>query len=159
MNHDSDAAQPRLHSGPLRLADFLTDAAPPDCGALAIFAGTVRNSHEGRAVKGIHYHAYPPLAERRLLEIEAEAEHRCAGRVRVAHAMGELGVGDISVVVVVHAGHRAGAFETCRWTIDTIKLAVPIWKEERYVEGDSRFLDGSPLQDVPRNNTPENNAR
>jgi molybdopterin synthase catalytic subunit len=139
---------PRLRAGALALADWLQVPAAPDCGALAVFAGTVRNEHEGRAVSGMHYHAYAPLAERRLREIEAEARTRFGARLRLAHSVGELRVGDVSVVVVARAGHRAEAFDACRWAIDTIKVAVPIWKEERYCDGDSRFLEGKPMVDV-----------
>ena len=139
--------RPRLRQGALDLAEWLA-APPPDCGAVALFAGTVRNIHEGRAVTGIRYHAYAALAEARLREIEAQAQRSFGAQVTVAHAVGELLVGDASVVVLAQAGHRAGAFEACRWAIDTIKQAVPIWKEERYADGHSRFLDGVPLKDV-----------
>ncbi len=138
----------RLLQGPLQVADWLVAPVPADCGALAFFAGTVRNQHEGRAVSGMHYHAYPALAEARLLEIETEAASRFGVYCRVAHAVGELVVGDVSVVVVVHAPHRAASFDACRWAIDTIKQTIPIWKEERYVDSSSRFLEGQILKDV-----------
>jgi molybdopterin synthase catalytic subunit len=140
--------KPRLQQGALPLADWLTEPAPAHCGALAFFAGTVRNQHEGRAVSGMRYHAYETLAEARLLQIETEAAARFGVVARVAHAVGELTVGDVSVVVVVHAPHRAEAFDACRWAIDTIKQSVPIWKEERYVDGPPRFLEGQPLKAV-----------
>jgi len=138
----------RLRRGGLQLADWLSAPAPADCGALACFAGTVRNQHEGRAVSGMHYHAYPALAEARLLEVESEAAARFGVSIRVAHAVGELVVGDISVVVIVHAPHRAEAFSACRWAIDAIKQTIPIWKEERYLDGPSRFLEGQALKTV-----------
>lgn len=146
--HPNSRAKLRLQQGALLLADWLTEPAPAHCGALAFFAGTVRNQHEGRAVSGMLYHAYAALAEVRLLEIETEAAARFGVVARVAHAVGELAVGDVSVVVVVHARHRGEAFDACRWTIDTIKQSVPIWKEERYVDGPSRFLEGQPLKAV-----------
>jgi len=139
------ASSSRLQQGKLTLADWLTEPALAHCGALAFFAGTVRDQHAGRAVSGMHYHAYAALAETRLLEIETEAAARFGVITRVAHAVGELAVGDVSVVVVVHAPHRAEAFAACRWAIDTIKQSVPIWKEERYVDGPPRFLEGQPL--------------
>ncbi len=140
--------QPRLRDGALNLADWLTGAQPADCGGLAVFAGTVRNEHEGHAVSGMRYHAHRALAEARLREIESEAASRFKVVVAVAHAVGELAVGEISVIVVVRGGHRGECFAACRWTIDTIKQAVPIWKEEHYIEGEARFLDGVPLKSV-----------
>lgn len=139
---------PRLRDGALNLAEWLAAPAPADCGALAIFAGTVRNAHEGRAVSGMTYHGHRPLAEARLREIEATAASRYSVRIAVAHALGELGIGDISVIVVVRGGHRIEAFAACRWAIDTIKQAVPIWKEEHYIDGEARFLEGTPLKSV-----------
>lgn len=139
---------PRLRDGALNLAEWLAAPQPPDCGGLAVFAGTVRNEHEGRAVRGMRYHAHRGLAEARLREIEAEAAERYRVVVEVAHAVGELGIGEISVIVIVRGGHRGECFAACRWTIDTIKQAVPIWKEEHYVDGEARFLDGVPLKSV-----------
>jgi len=46
----------------------------------------------------------------------------------------------------VRAGHRAEAFDAAEYAIDELKQRVPIWKEEHYVEGGSRYLDGVPLQ-------------
>ncbi|MDI3259003.1 MAG: molybdenum cofactor biosynthesis protein MoaE [Sinobacteraceae bacterium] len=139
---------PRLRPGALNLAEFLAQPAPPHCGALAVFAGTVRNQHDERTVTGIRYHAYAPLAEKRLAEIEEEGARRYGVRLAVAHAVGELKVGEISVVVVARAGHRGEAFAACRWAIDAIKRSVPIWKEERYADGAAEFLEGNPLRPV-----------
>jgi molybdopterin synthase catalytic subunit len=138
----------RLRQGALNLAEWLSQPMPGDCGGLAVFAGTVRDVHEGRAVTGINYHAHTALAERRLAEIEEEAARRFGVQIEVAHAVGELKVGDASVVIVVRAGHRAEAFEACRWAIDTLKQTVPIWKEERYADGAARFLEGTPIKNI-----------
>lgn len=140
--------QSRLREGALNLAEWLAQPAPADCGALAVFAGTVRNEHEGRAVSGMTYHAHRGLAEARLREIEEAAAKRFGVQIAVAHAVGNLSIGEISVIVVVRGGHRAEAFEACRWAIDTIKQAVPIWKEEHYLDGEARFLEGTPLKTV-----------
>ena len=138
----------RLRQGALDPAEWLAKPMPPHCGGLAVFAGTVRNLHEGRAVTGIRYHAHAALAERRLAEIEAEAARRFGVECEVAHGSGELQVGDASVIIVVRAGHRAEAFEACRWAIDTLKQTVPIWKEERYADGEPRFLEGTPIKNI-----------
>ncbi len=141
-------ATKHLHLGALNLAEWLAQPMPPDCGGLALFAGTVREVHEGRVVTGIRYHAHAALAERRLAEIEAEGTQRYGAQLSVAHAVGELKVGDASVVIVARAPHRAEAFAACRWAIDTLKQTVPIWKEERYADGAARFLEGTPIKSV-----------
>lgn len=139
---------PRLRDGALNLADWLVESQPATAGALNLFAGTVRNIHEGAAVRGMTYHAHRGLAEARLREIESATEARFGVRAVVAHAVGALAIGEISVIVVIRGGHRAEGFEACRWAIDTIKQAVPIWKEEHYVDGQARFLEGTPIQPV-----------
>jgi molybdopterin synthase catalytic subunit len=138
----------RLRQGALNLAEWLAGPMPGHCGGLAVFAGTVRDVHEGRAVAGIKYHAHAALAERRLAEIETEGAKRFGVELDIGHAVGELKVGEASVVIVVRAGHRAEAFAACRWAIDTLKQTVPIWKEERYAEGPARFLEGIPIRTV-----------
>jgi molybdopterin synthase catalytic subunit len=138
----------RLRQGALDLGEWLSRPMPAHCGGLAIFAGTVRDTHEGRSVTGIKYHAHTALAERRLAEIEAQAAARFGAEISVAHAVGELKVGEASVIVVARAAHRAEAFAACRWAIDTIKQSVPIWKEERYADGEARFLEGRPIRNV-----------
>lgn len=135
---------PRLRQGSLNLAEWLAHPMPSYCGGLVVFAGTVRDIHEGRSVTGINYHAHTALAEKRLAEIEAEAAQRYNIHVSVAHAVGELKVGDASVVIVIRSGHRAEAFAACHWAINTLT----VWKEERYVNGPARFLEGTPIRNV-----------
>ena len=46
------------------------------------------------------------------------------------------GRGDVGVVAAA-AKHRAEAFAACRYTIDTLKQRVPIWKKETTPQGDA----------------------
>lgn len=36
----------------------------PECGGIGVFVGTVRNHHEGRAVKALKYTSYAPVSEK-----------------------------------------------------------------------------------------------
>jgi len=54
-------------------------------------------------------------------------------------------VGEASVAVVVAAGHRAPAFDACRWAMDELKRGAPIWKKEFFAEGGSAWVEGTPL--------------
>jgi len=38
------------------------------------------------------------------------------------------------------SAHRDAAFAACRWIIDEVKARVPIWKHERYADGDAGWL-------------------
>jgi molybdopterin synthase catalytic subunit len=110
----------------------------PGCGAQVVFSGTVRDHAEGRSgVSRIEYEAYTEQVEGRLADIAREARDRwpMIGRIALLHRVGELTVGETSVLVVVSAPHRAEAFEAARWSIDVLKETVPIWKRETWEGG------------------------
>lgn len=110
-------------------------------GAIVCFEGRVRDHNDGRAVNGLSYQAYIELAEAEGKRIVEEARGRFAvERVSCVHRVGDLALGDVAVWAGVSAGHRAAAFEACRYVIDQVKARVPIWKREHYVEGASEWL-------------------
>ena len=61
-------------------------------------------------------------------------------RVACVHRVGDLAIGEVAVWAAAAAGHRAAAFEACRYVIDEVKARVPIWKREHYREGQSEWL-------------------
>ena len=110
-------------------------------GAYASFEGWVRDHNEGRAVDGLRYEAYATLAEKEGERIVEEALAKFAiVDARCVHRIGELRVGELAVWVGVSAAHRGAAFDACRYVIDEVKSRVPIWKQERYREGDAGWL-------------------
>jgi molybdopterin synthase catalytic subunit len=112
-----------------------------EAGAYASFEGWVRDHHGGRAVAGLRYESYALLAEREGEKILAEAlENFAIVEARCVHRVGELGVGELAVWVGVSAAHRDAAFAACRYIIDETKSRVPIWKHERYADGDADWL-------------------
>ena len=105
------------------------------------FLGVVRNdAHDGRAVVGLSYEAYESMACAEFEAIDAQARERFGDvRLWIAHAVGDLAVGEVAVAVAVAAQHRAAAFDACRFAIDRLKARAPIWKKERYVDGEARW--------------------
>lgn len=133
----------RIGTAPLAAGELLVLQDFPDCGGLALFAGAVRNQHQGRDVEKLIYSAYLPVCERLLAEIEAAAKERFgAPYVALRHRIGELAIGEIAIVCVAAAPHRAEAFAACRWAVDAVKHQAPIWKEEFYSDGSSEFVEG-----------------
>jgi molybdopterin synthase catalytic subunit len=120
----------------------LTEAVrSPHCGAVALFLGTVRDLTGEQVTTHLDYEAYPPMAEKELAKIEAEARRRWpVGEIALVHRLGRLDVGEISVAVAVSCPHRVEAFEACRWLIDTLKQVVPIWKRERWADGKEEWV-------------------
>jgi molybdopterin synthase catalytic subunit len=132
---------------PLQLEPLLAETEDESSGALVVFYGTVRNENEGRPVSGMTYEAHVSMAEKVLRELEAEVLDRFdVRRCRIVHRIGALKLGEASVIIVVRGGHRGPTYEASRYAIDELKQRVPIWKQEHYIDGDSRYLDGVPLR-------------
>ena len=118
-------------------------AVVPRCGAVVVFSGVVRDHGTDlqgtvRAdVRKLTYEAYDEQVVPRLAAIAAEIRNRwpSTGRVVLLHRVGELDLGESSVVVVVSSPHRSEAFEAARFGIDTLKESVPIWKLEHWQGG------------------------
>lgn len=117
----------------------------PHCGAVVLFLGTVRDLTGDCVTVFLDYDAYVPMAEKKLAEIEAEIRKKWpVGNVALAHRLGRLAVGDVSVAVAVSCPHRAEAFEACRHAVDTLKELVPIWKKENAPDGSGEWVHQSP---------------
>jgi MoaE-MoaD fusion protein len=114
-------------------------------GAVVVFDGIVRNHTRGRRTLYLVYEAYEEMALRlmRALAQEAITVHGVR-QVTIVHRLGQLQVGETSVLIAVASGHRAQAFEACRWLIDTLKKTVPIWKKEHFEDG-AVWADGEPF--------------
>jgi molybdopterin synthase catalytic subunit len=135
----------RVTRSKLDPAALAAAVSSPKHGAVSTFVGVVRAVHAGRRVKGIDYDSFVPLAEKELARILAEAGKKWPARVEAMHRIGRLRVGEASVAVAAGSMHRPEAFAACRWTIDEIKRRLPIWKKERYLTGDGRWLPGCTL--------------
>lgn len=123
----------------------------PEDGAVALFLGTVRNRNEGRPVGGMEYEGYAEMAREQLAAIVSEAAGRAGSdRIAAVHRLGELAVGEVSVAIAVSTPHRAEAFEAARHVIEEIKKRLPVWKRERYLDGEAEWLDGREPVGVPR---------
>jgi molybdopterin synthase catalytic subunit len=133
-----------LSEAPLDLGAVVAQVADRGAGAVATFTGTVRATSRGRAVSWLEYEAYEAMAVSELRRIAGEAaeRHGCL-RVAVAHRTGRVGPGEPSVVVAVSAAHRAAALGACRDVIEELKRSVPIWKKERYADGEEWIGRGS----------------
>ncbi|MES2883319.1 MAG: molybdenum cofactor biosynthesis protein MoaE [Pseudomonadota bacterium] len=143
----------RIQNTPLSLDTLLSGSDRADCGALAIFAGTVRNHHEGRAVRSLTYSSYARVAEKLIREIEAEIAARFQVPLCLAvHRVGPLGIGETAILAIARGHHRAETFAAMQALVEAVKHRVPIWKEEFYADGSSAFVNGCTLvaaEDLP----------
>ena len=143
----------RIQSSPLSLDALLASSERPDCGALAVFAGTVRDHHEGRAVRALHYSAYAPVAEKLIRDIEQEVTARFGVRLcRAVHRTGSLRIGEVAIYAIARGAHRAETFAAMQALVEAVKHRAPIRKEEFYADGSSAFVSGCALvepEDLP----------
>jgi len=121
------------------------------CGAVVVFSGTVRNHSEGRT--GVHTLSYEAFLEEvipKCREIVAEMKNQWIdlGRIALIHRVGDLKLGESSVLVVVSAPHRPEAFEAARFGIDALKATVPIWKREAWETGSDWALGAQHVTSV-----------
>lgn len=132
---------------PLDVDAAVAALTAPEVGAIAVFVGTVREwtsktetdggSPRMRRTLSILYEAYGEMARRELEAIGREVAERWPGaRCVLAHRIGRLRPGDVSLVLAVATPHRAAAFEAARWATEELKKRVPIWKKEHYEDGE-----------------------
>jgi molybdopterin synthase catalytic subunit len=132
-----------IRDSPLSVDEVLDAVRDPRAGGVATFIGVVRGRDHGRDVATLDYTSHPsaPQILRELAERVAAGGE--AIRVAVVHRVGHLEIGDLAVVVAVSAVHRGTALDLCRELIDTLKVAVPIWKHQIFDDGSDEWV-GTP---------------
>lgn len=132
------------------LGELIAAVSHPRIGGIVTFLGVTRETpgtpapgeeseaarHAGARVLGLDYEAFDELAMRVLAEIADEVAARFdVVRLAMVHRVGAVAVGEASVAIVAGAAHRAAAFDAARYAIDELKARTPIWKSERFAEG------------------------
>jgi len=140
MPSDHLSQQPDLvavSADPVDIAAVVSAVSAPDAGAVVLFVGTVRDHSPGRTgVTHLEYETYDEQVIDKITEVVDEVRGRWpVRRVAAIHRVGELGVGEVSIVVAVSSPHRGDAFEAGRYLIDEIKAGAPIWKKEHWPGG------------------------
>ena len=121
---------------PIETRPLQEQVAHRGAGAVLIFEGITRDHFKGREVLRLEYEAYAPMALKEMETIGVELlKSWPQARVAMAHRIGEVAIGEASVVIAVSAPHRGAAYEASRFAIDALKARVPIWKKEFYSDG------------------------
>ena len=149
-----DAVDIGLTRQRLDVAAAVARVTCPAAGGIAVFLGTTRGQtapqadphDDNGALLALDYHAYEEMAVREIQTYVAEAQQRWPiERIAVWHRIGEVRVGEASVVIAVSCPHRQEAFAACQFVIDTLKKSAPIWKREIYRHA-SRWQGESPAE-------------
>jgi molybdopterin synthase catalytic subunit len=129
---------------PLSIDALAARVSRPGAGALVIFAGVTRD------VELLHYEAYTEMAEAKIAGIaRACLERHGLQAIAIEHRVGEVALGEPSVIVAASAAHREHAFGGAREAIDELKELVPIWKREVDSGHSSGWVEGVQPQPAP----------
>ena len=117
-------------------------AGRTDIGGMAAFVGLVRemaptkDGGEPVRIEAMTLEHYPGMTEKKLAEIEAEAQRRWPLQASlIVHRYGRLTPGERIVLVITASAHRQAALESCHFLIDWLKTEAPFWKLEEGAQG------------------------
>lgn len=102
-------------------------------GAHSIFLGQVRNDIiNERTVEALEYSAYDAMVEKEAHKIKdiTRAAYSDVRDIVIVHSTGLVKAGELSLFVMVSAGHRDQATRACRHVVEMIKENFPVWKKE-----------------------------
>lgn len=108
-------------------------------GAVASFTGLVRGDGGLSALTLEHY---PGMTEAVLRALAETATSRWALHgATIIHRVGAMAAGERIVFVGTASPHRAAALEACSFLIDRLKTEAPFWKQERFADGRSLWVE------------------
>jgi len=106
-------------------------------GGVASFVGLVRDMGGADPVSALILEHYPGMTEKKLAEIETEANRRWPlSASLIIHRYGRLEPGDRIVLVATASPHREAALAACHFLIDWLKTEAPFWKSEETPQGE-----------------------
>ena len=118
-----------------------------DAGGHSIFLGQVRaDKINGKKVRAIEYSAYEEMVRTEADKIKEIilSEFADTKSVDIVHSTGLVNAGEISLLVIVSAGHRKQAIEACSKTVELIKDKFPIWKKEIFEDSSHEWKQNVP---------------
>lgn len=135
---DAELDSCRIVDHPLDVQSAFTHLEDVHCGGTVLFVGTVREWTKGRRTVSLTYEAYVDMALQQMRTIAAQVRTQHPGvRTLQWHRVGLLEPKDIAVICAAAAPHRDDAFAAARLLIERLKKEVPIWKQERYADGET----------------------
>ena len=131
-----------LNKGPVRpgvVSRLIAKACEkPNTGGHSLFLGRVRaDIINGKSVKAIEYFTYDEMVTVGADKIKAAVhwEFSDIKSVDILHSKGIVKAGEVSLVVLISAGHRHHAMQACAKTVEMIKERLPVWGKELFEDG------------------------
>lgn len=134
-----------LVTEPIVLGDYESRLNDPDVGSHGWFLGVTRRTtvvdQQTTTTSTLHYEAKRSMAIAQLLQIAEQAKSRFGlTAVVLIHRLGEVPVGQSSVLVGCSSPHRRQTFDAMPWIMDRLKRDVPIWKKEEHEDGQTQWV-------------------
>lgn len=130
----------------IQMGDWSDRLSDHDTGAHAWFAGVTRRTTAAddgaiQITKSLFYEAHHTMAMSELSKIADEAIERYSlKKVVVVHRIGEVPLGEASVLVGCSSAHRKDSFAALPWIMDRLKQDVPIWKRETFHDDSTEWV-------------------
>jgi molybdopterin synthase catalytic subunit len=134
----------RIVDHQIDLNELVAAVTLPSTGGVCTFTGTVRGISEDHTTAHLLYEAYTPMAETKMKQVADEIRARWphVQGIAMVQRVGQLNVGEFTVLIAVSAGHRdQGIFDAARYGIDRLKEIVPVWKKEIGSQGE-QWVEG-----------------
>lgn len=135
LRSDDETAHVELRYQVLDVSFASAFIRSPTAGANVLFLGTTRNNFNDRPVSHLAYQAYPKLALNTLLRIatEVRSKHNLE-KVIIVHRLGEVPIGEESIVVGISSGHRGEGWKGAEEMLERVKERAEIWKQEWFAD-------------------------
>ncbi len=131
--------------GPIDPRPLEEEVLSDEDGAVLSFLGVTRNHHEGKGVETLSYECFEGMARKQMLAILHEVmEAKELGKIAMRHRLGEVPIGEASVVLTISAPHRGPCFEAVAEIMDRLKQEVPIFKKEFLTGGGEHWVGDLP---------------
>jgi molybdopterin synthase catalytic subunit len=126
---------------------MISSGNDPGSGGHSVFLGQVRaDVRDSKQVTEIEYSAYEGMvrkeAEKIIQSILSEFDD--VRSVKILHSIGRVKTGEVSLLVLVSAGHRRQAMEACSKTVELIKSNFPVWKKEIFQDNSYEWQQNNP---------------
>jgi len=126
----------------LSVNDVMAKVADTGCGGISIFVGTTRDLFAGKEVVRLEYESYAPMALREMKKLCDETRgHLSVVHLALVHRLGEVKVGEASIIVAASSVHRKEANAATSRIMDVVKERVPVWKKEVYSDGSKSWKE------------------
>lgn len=115
-----------------------------ESGGHSVFLGQVRaDIIDGKEVTAIEYSAYETMVAAEAVSIlkEISENFEDVRSAEVLHSVGLVRAGEVSLFVIVSAGHRDQAIRACRELVELVKKRLPVWKKELFEDDSHRWKD------------------